>query len=376
MIFAVWLSGCVSDFTGDEGKVEFASTLSRQSVRWTPQQPVAVGEHFGIRPWDPPCVLICSSTYSLDGGFVDDGGVLALEDGGAVVAMGEGTGVLHFMGRDADQVTIQVKPVEQVRLSDPLVLNARDWPRLLVTDAGPLPPVFPDVGDEVVMGEDAGLFLEVIPLDDAGQLMGVSRGGFAISGGGPGVNAAAGRADDRLLDLHSGGAGAHAQLTVSLADGGHPRQYEVRVAPASEVRALALFSAVDSFGSTIIIRAVAQREDGGVFFEPPIDWVLPAGAIEFPYAETSAFTLRRRRDVLVLNSRLNEGGDGGVHQVVARVGGVEATLEVTLAPPVEDPVQADGGVVAGPPRGCGCSSGAGAVLGLVLPLLLRRRRRA
>lgn len=374
MVFVVGLSGCVSDFTGDEGKVEFASTLSRQSVRWTPQQAIAVGERFAIRPWDPPCVLGCAPRFSIDGGFVDDGGVLELEADGTLVARAEGAGVLRFTGRDADQVTFRVKAVDQVRLSDPLVLNARDWPRLLAADAGPLPPVFPDVGNEVVIGEDAGLFLEMIPLDDAGQLMGVGRGRLAISGGGPGVSAAAGRDDDRLLDVHSGSAGAHAQVTVSLADGGRPRQYEVRVAAASEVRTLTLFSAVESTRATVIIRAVAQREDGGVFFEPPIDWVVPEGVTQFPYAETSALTLRRRRDVIVLNNRV---ADGGTRQVLARVGAVEATLEVALDPTVEDPVQADGGVVTGPPpMGCGCSSGAGAALGLLVPLLLRRRRAA
>ena len=369
MVFAVGLSGCLSDFTGDEGKVEFASSLSRQSVRWTPQQAVAVGEHFVISPWDPPCVLGCDSRYRIDGGFVDDGGVLELEAGGALVARAEGTGVLRFTGRDADQVSIRVKAVDQVRLSDPLVLNARDWPRLLIADAG-LPPVFPDVGNEVVIGEDAGLFLEVVPLDDAGQLMGIGRGHLAIRGGGPGVSAAAGRDDDRLLDLHTGSAGAHAQVTVSLADGGRPSQYEVRVAPASEVRTLTLFSAVESTRATVIIRAVAQRDDGGVFFEPPIDWVLPPEVTQFPYAETSALTLRRRRDVIVLNNRVP---DGGTRQVLARVGAVEATVDVTLDLFEDDP---DGGVVAGPPpMGCGCSAGAGAAL-LPLLLLLSRRRRA
>lgn len=369
IIFAVGLSGCLSDFTGDEGKVEFVSTLSRQSVRWTPQQAIAVGEHFAITPWDPPCVLGCAgSRFSLDGGFVDDGGVLELEDGGALVARAEGTGVLRFTGRDADQVTFRVKAVDQVRLSDPLVLNARDWPRILIADAG-LPPVFPDVGNEVVIGEDAGLFLEVVPLDDAGQLMGISRGRLAILGGGPGVSAAAGSDDDRLLDLHTGSAGAHAQVTVSLADGGRPSQYEVRVASASEVRSLTLFSAVESTGAAVIIRAVAQRDDGGVFFEPPLDWVLPPDVTQFPYAETSALTLRRRRDVIVLNNRVP---DGGTRQVRARVGGVEATLDVTLDP-FED---SDGGVAAGPPpMGCGCSGGPGVGL-LPFLLLLGWRRRA
>lgn len=354
-------TGCGPDFAGDRNAASFSSTLSRQTVRWTPETPVALGERFRFSD-ATICVFGCVGVDA--GAWLGDPGVLAGDPFVELTAVGEGTRLIST-GPLIDTFSVTVKAPTSLRVTDPLALSRQDWTRLVsFGDAGV--PIVPDVGEEIVLGPDASVFLEVVLEDDAGHWLG-STAPFHLTATSQGLTVELSNRDGRLIDVHGGAIGASAVTTVTRGDGGLARDYAWRVAGPEEIASIELISG--SFDPNEVVRAVVRRADGGLMLGAPLEWSLE-GLAEIDYAASTS--LRKRSDVMLVQGR----GDAGTRrQVTVRGGGAVATLFVDVPDPEE---LVDAGTGTGPPRatsGCSCNSVELAPV-LFAALALSRRRRS
>jgi hypothetical protein len=119
-----------------------------------------------------------------------------------------------------------------------------------------------------------------------------------------------------------------------------------------------------------VLRALALRPDGGVFFEPNLVWQVPQGVETIAYERLASQSLRKRKDIIVLKRKVTS--DAGVRNILVSTGtqtaNIDLDFEVQAEPFVDD--MSDAGM--NPPimntTGCGCSQSAGFEGGLLLLL--------
>lgn len=354
------LVGCGPDFTEAGGRANFRTTLSRLSRPWTPAERVALGSSFTMEMTD---CLFCPP-LRLDGGWDWTGNQQVLAGGAGPVglrAVGEGTQQIVFRGADGFSFPITVEAPASLSIHDPIALTRAVYGYLGTIDGGAW-PAFPDVGEEVVMGADAGLLLDLFAHGAAGGFLG-SSALFAARSDSVELPAETFRDDGRLLELTSGPSG-RANVSVMLKDGGLERTWPVRVAGADEVARLELV--VVSVSTKFVVRALATRSDGGAFFEPPVEWEFSRGVTPEAYwSSTGRMPARERREVKMFSNQLP---DGGIVTISARAGSAFASIDVEFQeeppPPPPPPM----------PTGCGCASLEAASPLLLLALLVAFRR--
>lgn len=311
---------------GDNRVYAFDSTLSRPTVAWTPATPVALGESFSVRKGFS-CIFDCPAPFTA-ASMSPPNGVLIGDPLRDVTASSVGATSI-VTNAAADRFSVTVVEAAGLRLTDPLELSRPRWAHLRNADGGPAP--FPDVGEEIVMGADAGLYLDVILTDDAGAMV-ASRSGFSVTSvGANGTSAVSAALDGRMIDLQSGPVGDLAHATVSRLDGGFAQTWNVRVAGPEEIAAIELVQI--SVDPDAIVRAIVRRADGGVFLEPPITWTTE-GVAEQDYTKYRA-DLRVRSDLKMYRAVY----DAGLPRATVSGGGVmtSITLDVPEASPPDEP---------------------------------------
>ncbi|MFT3709018.1 MAG: hypothetical protein QM817_15330 [Archangium sp.] len=348
-------SACSPDFKGEAGIYSFNSTLSRPSVPWTPAQKVAVGESFRVEQASN-CLFSCVTPYSSTR-IVGDGLIGNVSSEATAVAPGAATVIT---APTVDRFTVRVLEPTGIALYEPLNVSRPLWEHLR-TDGGPDP--FPEVGSEIVIGADAGLYLDIaLTAPNAGFV--ASRAGFRVSTDG-GVEAISAQIDGRMLDIHSSAVGTTAITTIMRADGGLPTSWPIRVAGEDEIASIEV--AQISLGRDAILRAIVRRPDGGVFFEPPITWTIENGeAIDYTTFRSS---LRMRRDVRMVRAIFDAGSpsvtvSGNGHQVTTSVDAFES--EPPPPPPTPAPMM----------KSQACDATIAMPTLLAVLALVRRRQRA
>jgi hypothetical protein len=90
-------------------------------------------------------------------------------------------------------------------------------------------PVFPDVGDEIVVGSNSALVLDMVLFDDAGVSLGVNPNRFTIQNtNSTGVTTSLYDKDSRLVDIAGSGVGSTATLTVGFVNQPFTHEYSIR----------------------------------------------------------------------------------------------------------------------------------------------------
>lgn len=326
---AMWLLSCGPDFSGEAGVYSFETTLSRPTVPWTPETPIAVGESFQIRKGFS-CLFDCPAPFTM-ASMSPPNGVLVGDPLREVTATAVGTtSIVTNAARDRFRVSV-VEPVG-LRVVEPLELSRPRWLHLRNADGGP--GAFPEVGEEIVMGPDASVYLDVTLVDADGGMV-ASRSGFAVETiSASGTTVVSAQIDGRMIDLHSASIGSIAHATVSRLDGGFAQTWKVRVAGPEEIASIELVQI--SLGTDAIVRAVVRRSDGGVFLEPPLTWTVE-GAEAQDYTRFRA-DLRARSDVMMFRAIY----DAGIPRVTVTGAAITSslTLDVSEAspPPVAAPM--------------------------------------
>ncbi len=356
------LLGCGSDFTERGSTAGFKTTLSRLSYRWTPADGIALGSSFNAE-MRTEC-LFCDP-LSIDGGFDWTGNQQVLKGSGSygLQAVGEGMQLVQYRGRDGFSFSVRVEAPASLSIHDPIALTRSIWGHLGTVDGGSWPE-FPDVGDEVVMGPDATLLLDIFAHGANGGFLG-SSSLFTAHSDDRDVDAFPLFGDSRLVEVMSGADGG-GTLSVSLRDGGLERSWPVRIAGPEEVAKLELVAVPIS--DKIILRALATRSDGGAFLEPPVEWEFSRGVAPETYWGSDGWPARERREVKMVTNRV---ADGGVVTVSAHAGSASASIDLAFEdlPPPPPPLPP------AMPRGCSCTSVEGLAL-VLATFLLRRRGRA
>jgi hypothetical protein len=362
LLAAVLSIGCGGpDFSGELGRLDFNSSLSRAYIPWTPAQAVALGSRASFTVYREPCLFNCPPPLEVEASVTGP----ALRDLGStsaaeVVAVLEGRSTVSWSGDASDHFSVDVRTPVSLALTDPLLFDRPAMAQFI----GFSGVTWPDVRNELVMGPGGALYFETLVLDDGGQSLGFDPSQLWASAADSGWSV---RPDTSLIDVHAPDAGS-TELTLGFGDGGCTTTLAARVGGLDEAGGLSVVSQ-PALGAITVFKASALTLDGGSFFEPLLEWIPDP---RFTEVDVQArFGLRPRRDVKVYSFFSADAGtyDAGV---TVRWAGYEANVNtvITVIPDPPPPPPPPPPIVT---RGCGCTSAASPFLFAVL--CLRRKRR-
>lgn len=338
---AVAVFSCGGDFTA--GNLGFSSTLSRESLKWTPERGVVAGSTFGLTA-EPTCFNCPRGTLTLaaqGAGVTVNGSAVTTPMSGVVSVQATtttgGTGAFTFNVADPSAVVWE----------EPLVAATRQYPQ-----PGPdeLPVAVPRVGDDELVVHRGGTALLELWATAGGDWLGNVPG--ALTARGPAVTV-----DLDVIAVQ----GVDQTVTLSLSDGGAPTQRRVRAGDLEEVVGLELLAG--RVVSYELVLAIARREDGGVYYGAPVQWTSDGGVVPWDYTSN-----RRPRRADVAGWYVTCQNDDAGATVTATLGAHSASVTFPCAVVEPEPPAPE------LPKQCGCSTGPGA-LALCALLVARRRRR-
>jgi hypothetical protein len=325
--------GCdEGEFSGSHNELRFTSNLGAPWRKFTPTTLVATGSMVRLEAVDlvdsgGPTVPEATVTVEDSSRLLDE--VTVDVDVFQATVARAGTTTITFAGVRTDDVVLVSAPVVRGALVDPVrdfgVASGFVAPEIAARIPNVTSPLALTAGTRLTLG--AALFAQDGPVATNRERVGFAAAGdVEILGG------------DHLVTMTAPAtAGGHGQVSVVL-DGTAVGAIDVDIHDANDAAALELIQ-VRSLGAVV---AVVRLADGSVLWQPPIAWELgeqlslrdqaPLGTelVGEPFDPV-------RTDV-VLYSVLRDGPAGvSTTPVTARVGGLEATIVLTIERPVERP---------------------------------------